>query len=60
MDYLTRHYMFNRVGERGKNRTVIFHPDPLHVDDHDSESKLLEIVLMLKTLEAAPFGFGHS
>ena len=40
----------NRVHERREERTVKFHPVPRNVDDHNSESQLLEIVLMLKTL----------
>jgi hypothetical protein len=40
----------NRVHESRKERAVIFHPVPLYMDNHDSESQLLEIVFMLETL----------
>ena len=50
MDDLTGLYAFNRVHKRREKRAVVLHPVPLHMDDDDSESELLEIVLVLKTL----------
>jgi hypothetical protein len=48
MNDLTGLCAFNRVHKRRENRTIVFHPVPLHMDDHDSKSQLLEIVFMLK------------
>jgi len=50
MDYFARFYALNRVHQRSEQRGVIFHSVPLDVNNNDSESDLLEIVFVLKTL----------
>ena len=50
MDDLTRLRAPERVFERREQRTVVFHPVPRNVNDDDPESKVLEIVLVFKTL----------
>jgi hypothetical protein len=49
MNDLTCLDALNRVHKRWEKWTVVIHPVFRDVNDHDSESQLLEIVLMLKT-----------
>ncbi len=49
MNNLTGLDVLNRVGEPLEKRAIVFHPIPWNVDDDNSESQLLGIVLMLET-----------
>lgn len=49
MDDLTGLYALNRIRQRREQRSVMLHPVPLNVDNHDSEGDLLEIVLVFET-----------
>jgi hypothetical protein len=49
MNNLTGLDALNRADERLEKRTIVLHPIPWNVDDDNSKSQLLEIVLMLET-----------
>jgi len=48
MDYLARTYALNRVNQRTKERTVVFHAVPHDMDDDNSEREFLEVVFVLE------------
>jgi len=50
MHDLARLHAFNCVHESIEERTVVFDPVALHVDDDDTESQFLQIDLEFKTL----------
>jgi hypothetical protein len=50
MHNLAGFHALNSIHQRWEQRSVIFHSVPLDVDNYDSESNLLKIVLVLKTL----------
>jgi hypothetical protein len=49
MDDLTGFHAFNCVHECREQRTVVFHTVSWNMDDHNSKSQFLEVVLVLKT-----------
>ncbi len=50
MDDLAGLYAHDGVRQRREKWTIVFHPVPRNVDDHNTKTQLFKVMLMLKTL----------
>jgi hypothetical protein len=50
VNHLARANARDRGDKLRKQRTVVFHPVPTHMNDYDAERKISEVVLKFKSL----------